>query len=533
MTIASIHTDLEQPLPAPRHRSKHSSLLRHPLAAGVVLTFVALALRAPFFGDWNYNVDDQFYALAGQRLLDGATLYVDLWDRKGPVLYLLFAAIAWVSRSPIAYHLTATLFAILGAGGVSHIARRFVGAKGATLAGVVYLALLNQLSGATGQTPVFYNALMVLAASSVLSALPILDRGRISPGLAFGMAAAGLAIGIKQSAAVEALWFGAFVTGRLVLAGPSVIRLLCTLTGFAILGLAPYLLASVWYLHIGEFHAFWHAIVGSSLDRSYQPGWARLLSLVILLGQMLPIGVCAVRGARLLRYDRSRAAQYWFLCGWAFIAVMAMMGYPNINRQYALPLAAPFAILAASYFEHSKLGKLLAAGIVLVSLIMCRSYDLPARWRALDNLDRFTRYVTSQTPRHQLFVWGKPSLIYAQAGSVPPSVLAFPAHFYDGAEAGATGIDEVAELRRILSNKPEAVVYQLGLHDTMTNPANTRQIHAYLHRCAARRAYDFVDDAESYRVIVFSRCNVPPEPPPSALNSPAAFPPLLHETRPF
>ena len=57
-----------------------------------LLAFAAL-IRCPAYGEWNFGIDDQFYALVGDQLRHGELLYVDIWDRKGPLLYLIFAGI--------------------------------------------------------------------------------------------------------------------------------------------------------------------------------------------------------------------------------------------------------------------------------------------------------------------------------------------------------------------------------------------------------------------------------------------------------
>ncbi|HKR93188.1 MAG TPA: hypothetical protein VJR88_13040, partial [Novosphingobium sp.] len=72
----------------------------------LVLAFAAL-IRFPIWGEWNYDLDDQYYYLIGQRILHGAVLYVDVWDRKGPALYLFYAAVGAISSSAIAYQIAA------------------------------------------------------------------------------------------------------------------------------------------------------------------------------------------------------------------------------------------------------------------------------------------------------------------------------------------------------------------------------------------------------------------------------------------
>jgi hypothetical protein len=93
----------------------------------------ALATRWQNFGDWNFEVDDQFYFLVGHRLLAGDLLYVDIFDRKGPALYLTYAFAALFGKSPISYQLMGTFATALAAYGIARIAAHL----GARMAGLV------------------------------------------------------------------------------------------------------------------------------------------------------------------------------------------------------------------------------------------------------------------------------------------------------------------------------------------------------------------------------------------------------------
>ncbi|MEC7422484.1 MAG: hypothetical protein VX648_08835, partial [Pseudomonadota bacterium] len=54
------------------------------------LSLFALAVRFPFLGDHNADIDEQLYALIGSQLWHGQLPFVDLWDRKPFGLFLLF-----------------------------------------------------------------------------------------------------------------------------------------------------------------------------------------------------------------------------------------------------------------------------------------------------------------------------------------------------------------------------------------------------------------------------------------------------------
>ena len=101
-----------------------------------IMLAVAFLTRCANLGDWNFEVDDQYFALIGHRMLAGETLYVDIFDRKGPALYLLYAGLAAFGTSPVAYQLAATLCIALAGYGIARIAALLGAERGGAVAGV-------------------------------------------------------------------------------------------------------------------------------------------------------------------------------------------------------------------------------------------------------------------------------------------------------------------------------------------------------------------------------------------------------------
>ena len=102
----------------------------------IVLLVCALIFRASTFGDPNIHLDEAFYFLVGQEMHHGLVPYVDIWDRKPLGLFLIFWAIAGISKHVIAYQLVATAFAAGTAFICAQIARRWIGGWGPTMAGI-------------------------------------------------------------------------------------------------------------------------------------------------------------------------------------------------------------------------------------------------------------------------------------------------------------------------------------------------------------------------------------------------------------
>lgn len=459
---------------------------------------VAVALRCPAYGEWNYAIDDQYFALVGRRLLAGDLLYVDIWDRKPPLLYLTYAAIAWLNPSTLAWQLVATCFAAAGAWGTARIARLIAPFPASLVAGIAYLALLTRFGGGNGEAAVFYNPLMLFTAWSIATSIDRLRAGRLPRRVLLGMLSAGLAIGFKQSAAFEAIFFGLAV---LVLLGRG--ALCWRALALAAIGALPMATVALFYAAIGHFPALWQALVLSNFARAYDAGrLARGLAMAGLL--LLPLVLAAAGYAR-ARTEHA-AAPLGFLACWALAAIAGVAIFPGLYLHYALPLAAPLAILAAPFFARPRIGAIGFAALVLLNLATSDMFALSVRAKARPAADALVAEVRAVTPHRRLLVFGMPSYLYAEIGARPPSVLAFPAHFYEAAESHASGIDEVAELRRVLAAAPETVVVQEPIPAAPRNEANLAQLAAYLRGCHQVRRLRVYDHEGEKRMAVHSGC---------------------------
>ena len=71
------------------------------IGIAVVLLSVALVTRSPRIGDPAIAVDEQFYLLVADHIWHGALPYVDIWDRKPVLLFLIYAALRPLSPDGI------------------------------------------------------------------------------------------------------------------------------------------------------------------------------------------------------------------------------------------------------------------------------------------------------------------------------------------------------------------------------------------------------------------------------------------------
>jgi hypothetical protein len=127
-------------------------LLDRPIGVALLLLIFALLTRMRDFGNPVAHVDEQYYLLVGDRILHGARLYIDLWDRKPPGLFLLFAAFRLLPGDGfLAYQLVGTVCTAATGWLIWLAARRMELSFPAGLAaGAAYILWLPLLSGGSG-----------------------------------------------------------------------------------------------------------------------------------------------------------------------------------------------------------------------------------------------------------------------------------------------------------------------------------------------------------------------------------------------
>jgi hypothetical protein len=432
------------------------SLSRWRVAFALVL--FAAALRVWDLGNPVIHVDEQWYLLVGDRLLAGAVPFVDIWDRKPAGLFLLFAGLrrmggSGVEGGVLAYQLAAWLCAVATALLVVKGART-AGAepRGAWAAGAAYLFGLSLLGGRGGQAPVFYN-LPVAAAGVLALGLPDLAReGRRQAIMARGALAcalAGLAIQIKYTAAVEGAFVGLVHLLYLRRAGGSWAKLAGAGALWLALGLGPTVAVGAWYRAAGAWDAWWFANFASIALRPGYPADQLAMRLLGISAQLSPLALAAVLSWRMARTPARSIA-----FGWLAAALGGFAAIGTWFDHYALPLLAPLAICAAPALGRRL--RLLVATLGLMGTIWA-----VGRITARDDAGG-ARGVAALVARESRagcpYVFAGDTIAYYLARACLPTPYAFPNLLSYTTEQGATGIDEAAEVRRILAARPPVIV---------------------------------------------------------------------------
>jgi hypothetical protein len=483
-----------------------STLARHPAVVFAILLLAALLLRGDTFGDPNLHGDEVFYSTVGIAMHHGAVPYVDIWDRKPLGLFLIFYLIAFISEAPLAYQLAATLFAAATAWCIAAIAKELhpradggIGPdrtlrgvrgprlggdsprQGGLLAGLAYLLWLAPLQGFGGQSPVFYNLFIALAALLVLRARPALCAGRVPPGAGVAMLLAGIGITIKTTAVVEAVFLGLYAA-TIFRRGAGARRALRTATLWAIIGAAPALIIAGTYWAIGHWPEYWHAMFTSNVSKP--PYWlSSLYRLRIMLIFLAPILLVAAFG---LLSPESRARG--FVLGWIAAAVGGLCVMPNFYLHYALPLLVPLCVAASGFLGRGAIGFGTAAGLAAMSLWIAPPFQYGHAQQSREAMNALEQAVRRHIGDGPLLVYDGPPQLYTRTGQPFITPLVFPTHLSQLIEKDVSHLSTLGETKRVLAQRPGAVVMAVTIRNGPVNEETHALVLAYVNEHCRRVA---------------------------------------------
>ena len=451
------------------------------ITALLILAVVAVATRFVAIGNPVANPDDQFYLLVGDAMLNGQWPYIDIWDRKPFGLFALFAAIAGIGGSSIlAMNLIALLFALATAMVVRSIALHYTGKKGALLAGAAYLLVLPLFSGQTAQAPVFFNLPMSLAALALVRAggAEVAAVRRLA---LLAMLGCGLAISIKQVAAVEGAYFGLAFLWLMRRKGAALPSIAASAALMILVALLPTLIPLAVYAAAGPAHleAFLHANFVSIFQKSSLGTGAQRAGLLYFLLFMGPLIAFALIGL-VQRMRENAGIEGRLLLGWVVAAVLGYLAVPQFYDQYALPMIAPLAVAAAIAFDRSS-GLLMFVALAVTCLLSGKITAWQANREAAATFEKVSKAAGDARRGGCILVNEGPVWLYQTTGACRLTPYLFPGHLNLVTEVDAVGIDTVTETKRILALRPAVITFQPSTANRH-NPATELLVVAALRR---------------------------------------------------
>lgn len=482
-------------------------LLARRASAIVLLVLLSLLLRLHMLGDPYYRMDESFYLLVGERLHQGARLYVDIWDRKPPLLFAIAYLAAAFPQPVLAYQLLAAFSAGLTAWVIARLVAPLVSPRVGLVVALWYLASLGLLDGGGGQSPVFYNLLLALAALLIARTAP---PGGMRPPvvLFFAMVLAGLAILVKQTAAIEAIALGTFVLWQRFRTAFELRTFLAWAASLALAGALPALVAVAWFWLTDRLDVFAWAMSGSNSARWSQlddPEAARRLarSLVILAPPLVLTGwsFVLVRGTAAFRTVMA------LIAAWLVAALISALIVPTHFFHYLLPTLVPLAAGMAVAVDRKRAALLLVLALIFLGLASEAVYSRGLARRHEAQLAELARIVRTNDPQPRLLVFQGPVSLYSVLGTAPLTPLAFPPHLNGASENNVSHLDTINELRRVIAMRPTSVI-RFDIVKAGFNPATVALVDRYVaDHCKIAGSVDLDEEGVYTRnVVVWSSC---------------------------
>ncbi|AYJ86092.1 hypothetical protein D3Y57_09095 [Sphingomonas paeninsulae] len=432
---------------------------------------IAIVARWQTFGNPVGGFDEQFYLVMGDRMLQGALPYVDIFDRKPIGLFLIFGFIRLLGgEGTIQTQIIACLFVIATAMLIHRLARRIAPPGAALAAGVAYIFWLNFLEGEGSQAPVFFNLTMIAAALVVARAW----RNRGANLAALGTAAmllAGIAIQIKYTALFEGIFFGLALMWTGWRAGISPVRLIALGALWVAVALLPTAVALVTYVAMGHGQEFFFANFVSMFGKqgdSAATSREGLATMAAILSPLLGLAAFPPPATSPEELSERRFVQLWLFAAIAGLLIFGSFPTP----QYAMPLLVPVVIAAAPRLGLGN-GIKTFRWVMLICALVAGQIVIGALIHNKGGRAEAAAITAAAMPRHGgcIFVYDGYPALYRLTHSCLLSRYVFPGHLNMENEDSikALGVDASDEVERIMQAGPETVIddwptFEFGNH---------------------------------------------------------------------
>jgi hypothetical protein len=427
-----------------------------------ILLVAAIAVRAIAFGNPVVHVDEEFYFLTAQRMLDGALPFVDIWDRKPIGLFLIYlpAAAFGVPLGIWVYQLMALASVVLTALLIGRLADQAGWGKGGLVAGLLYLFMLGFGDGQSGQAPVFYNLMTAYAMLLALPCTASADSERLRKGRALAaMALIGMALQVKYSVLFEGMFLGLWLLWREHRLGNAPLGIARFGAMLIAVAIAPTVLAWAVYAAMGHGDAWVYANFGSILERKSDPALELLrafLKVALILGPLL---IVSGLSRRIPVNDESEHPVRALYFGWLIASVFGLIVFGSWFNHYALPVMLPACLCCAGFLGSHRTGRRIVAPLLLLAAGLGGEYTVwSAAWHRGNPTQLETLAEAIGPGPGCLYVYSGNTSLYSQTGRCALTPWIFPSHLSRERENGAVGVDQLDEIGRIFAQRPEVVV---------------------------------------------------------------------------
>jgi hypothetical protein len=427
----------------------------------IIIALITFLVRLPEFGNPAPDFDEQLYFLAGERMWQGLVPFVDIWDRKPIGLFLIYAAThVFGDNGIIQYQIVAALFAAVTAWLIFCIGRRTTSFVGALCAAGIYIVYLRVLLSAVGQSETFFMLFCVASMYLAVRAIETDNPTRIRK-IAMGtMLALGIALQIKYTIVFQCIFFGLFFLWRSFLATRSPITVARDAIIFILIGILPTALAAGYYVAIGEWGAFQYANFVSVFDRGPLTGGIALYCVVYSAVAIAPLlGIALYQ----LYHDQKLSGNpkliTLMIVAWAFSGIAAVFLTSSVYIYYFIPLIPTLAILTGNFIGGAN-----QRWAIIPALLIYAGYvsDYPGAFQKSHKdtaaISKITALLNAHDTADCIYVYDGPTILYSTTKSCLPTAYAYPDHLSNLQEKYSIGIDQAAEVKRVLAARPAAIV---------------------------------------------------------------------------
>jgi 4-amino-4-deoxy-L-arabinose transferase-like glycosyltransferase len=467
-----------------------------------VLGFLAVLLAATRLGSLGHEVidwDESTFVLMASRLLDGHLPYVDLFDNKPPLIFVLLAgSMALLGESLATVRLFGAACVLVTAILVMTIARRFVRPGPAAMAGVLTVAVHALDPGQHTSAELPATTLIMLATWALL-----FHRDRLG-----GAALAGLSISLaamtRSNLGIVAPVFGLYLgIGGLLLGRPGIAR--WAVAAYTLAGLLPPVVIALVYWRAGALDVLVTSAVEVPLAyATEQMGMAqaaaehlRLMGLFIHLYPILFGGFVVIAAAGFISLLAARPSQgsvsdRLVLGMMLTVVTVSMLQTGRAFAHYWLQVMPLAAVSAASLLDRlASRRRTMLVGPALVAAMV-----LAALWQTAPDTARFLvsrEYRQNGRVLHDAAaaiaavrqdgdaVWAVEDHLVLWYLHIPPvsRIAAHPSNLTLGpvvATLSAADYVSATEYSDVLASRPAFVVVDGALPDYLPDRAAVREI---------------------------------------------------------
>lgn len=481
----------------------------------VLIVLVAVIVRAPYLGDPAADYDEQLYSVIGQGWLDGQLPYRDMWDRKPPGLFALFAAMHWIGGpTSLAYQIPGLACTIAAALMLFSLAQKIGTRFGALTVSVLFVVNLPIFILHLGQSETFLMPILLGQLMLLRKAFTTNNPRRIHMFLCALMLLGGLSLQIKYSVLPFCVMLALMAVIRLHQIGLRRIHIAMWLMGYGLFGVLPTGIFALYFMVNGAFDEFVFANFISIFKRGEVEN-ARVYRFAFHIAvAAFPLVIFAGLGIFSALKNRPRIDQatlYLSVAGAAAGTVsLLMLGAAFIH--YFGPLLPFLCILATSFFSFHGSHRLFA-GLAIFLAVISASVDeqIERTLSSRSAIPQLLSVIDTYVPKHEcVFVFDGPTVIYTSTRRCAQTRLVFPDHFVSLHEQSALDVDPATEVKNVMKELPGAVIVSDELDSKRFIAASRKTIKDAIIKdyVLAERVFLYPRNSELY-----IRADLVPSPP--------------------